>query len=77
MAITYIKKKPEIIKRAETDKTFRDELKADPKKAIEKHFPFTKSGTVIPEDLEIVVCEDTATKVYLNIIPMDHHQKGW
>ena len=66
----HVKLKEKIIKKAETDAKFREELKKDPKAAIEKHFP-QADGKKIPANLNIVVTEESENTVYLNIAPND------
>ena len=64
--------KEKIVKRAEADLEFRKELNENPKSAIEKYYP-SPDGQPIPDGLDIIICEDTANKVYLNIAPTSFH----
>ena len=66
----YKKTKQDIIDRAESDSGFRDELKKDPKGAIEKHFP-QSDGSTIPPKTNIVIVEDSENTVFINISPPD------
>lgn len=68
----FIKLKESILKRANADLEFRLELKKDPKGTIEKYYP-DPSGQKIPQRLNIVVCEDNDTTIYLNIMPSGFH----
>ncbi len=68
--------KDKIIKKAEIDSDFRKELKTSAKKAIEKYFP-KYSGAGIPEDLKFVVCEDSASTIYLNVSPIDSMRRRY
>lgn len=49
-----------IIARAADDSDFRDKLAADPKGTLEEEL-----GTALPDDVKILVLEDTANQVYL------------
>ncbi|MBM7564807.1 NHLP leader peptide family RiPP precursor [Paenibacillus sacheonensis] len=55
--------KQQIIEKAWTDEEFKAQLIADPKKALNDAF-----GISIPDGFEIVVIEETGTKVAL-VIP--------
>jgi len=68
----FLKMKENIIKKAEADLEFRNELKVDPKGAIEKHFP-QADGKQIPQKINLVVCEDSENTIYFNIVPTDFH----
>lgn len=56
--------KTQIIQKAWEDASFKQELLADPKKAIEASF-----GIVVPSDIELVAVEETTSKFYLVIPP--------
>lgn len=62
----FYSQKDQVVKLAESDPKFRAELKTNPKSAIEKFFPHPE-GKKIPEEINIVVVEDTADTVYINI----------
>jgi len=66
----YYSEKEKVIKLAETDPKFREELKKDPKAAIEKYFPHP-DGKKLPGEMKIVVVEDSADTVYINISSTD------
>lgn len=64
----YKKLKEDIINRAEADPKFLDELKKDPKGAIEKYFP-QADGSTIPPKLNITIVEDGENTVFINVVP--------
>ncbi|MBU2510108.1 NHLP leader peptide family natural product precursor [bacterium] len=66
----YYSEKDKVIKLAEADTKFKEELKKDPKAAIEKHFPLP-DGKKIPDKINVVVVEDSADTVYINISSTD------
>ena len=66
----FLEEKAKVIKLAEADAKFREELKRDPKGAIEKHFPHPE-GKQLPQKLNLVVCEDRENTIYINISPSD------
>ncbi len=68
--------KKKVIKLAEADPKFREELKKDPKAAIEKHFPHT-DGKKLPDEINIVVVEDSGDTVYINISSTDAVKAGY
>ncbi len=55
-----------VIRRAVEDPEFRDRLMADPATAIEE-----ATGVSVPDDLEIVVVENTSRRFHLVLPPTD------
>lgn len=62
--------KQQIIEKAWSDEAFKAQLLADPKAALKDAF-----GLDIPADVEIVIVEETATKVGL-VIPQHPSTAG-
>ncbi len=65
--------KQDIIDKAESDSKFLEELKKDPKGAIHKHFP-QSDGSTIPTEVNIVVLEDSANTIFINVDPSNPNQ---
>ena len=55
-----------VIRRAVEDPEFRERLQSDPSSAIEEAF-----GVTVPDDLEIVVVENTSKRFHLVLPPSD------
>jgi len=68
----FLELKTEVIKKAQGSLKFRKELKEDPKGAIEKHFKHLaeEGQEEIPRKINIVVCEDNDTTIYINVTPI-------
>lgn len=68
--------KQAIIDKAESDPSFLAELKKDPKAAIKKHFP-QPDGRTIPDEVEVIIVEDTKDKAYINVDPSGSAKGGY
>lgn len=66
----------ELILKAWKDPAFREELIANPKRVVEREIQALKADVTLPEDLEVVVLEETAKKIYLVLPPHPGEMTG-